>query len=47
MSRSVGDRYLCGSCGAKLVYEVECPCPADMPHVEICCGSQMELVSST
>ena len=41
MSRDKGDRYVCEECGAVLVYEVPCPCPAEMPHVEICCGKQM------
>lgn len=42
MSRQVGDRYACEKCGATLVYEKACPCPATMPHVEICCGEQMK-----
>jgi hypothetical protein len=42
MPRSQGDRYVCEKCGAKIVYEVACPCPGDMPHVEICCGQQMK-----
>jgi hypothetical protein len=44
MPRRVGDRYTCEKCGAMLVYEKECPCPPDMPHSEICCGTQMRLV---
>jgi hypothetical protein len=36
------DRYGCDQCGAELVYEKPCPCPPDMPHVEICCGQQMK-----
>jgi hypothetical protein len=42
MPRQVGDRYTCEKCGATLVYEKACPCPANMPHVEICCGEQMK-----
>jgi hypothetical protein len=42
MSRKAGDRYECEACGAVLVYEKPCPCAADMPHVEICCGKQMK-----
>lgn len=41
MSREVGDRYICDQCGARLVYERPCPCPAGDPHAEICCGVQM------
>jgi len=41
MSRNAGDRYTCEKCGATLVYEEPCPCPADMPHAETCCGQQM------
>jgi|GEM_PF-438218 len=44
MPRKVGDRYACKDCGAELVYEKACPCPEGMPHSEICCGKQMELV---
>ena len=40
MSREVGDRYHCESCGAELVYEKACPCE-NMAHSEICCGKQM------
>jgi hypothetical protein len=46
MPRNVGDRYVCEKCGAALVYEKGCPCPASMPHSEICCGQQMKLVSN-
>jgi hypothetical protein len=42
MPRSAGDRYQCANCGATLVYEAPCPCSADMPHQEICCGEQMQ-----
>lgn len=44
MPRKVGDCYVCKECGAQLVYEKACPCPEGMPHSEICCGKQMELV---
>jgi len=44
MTRNVGDRYVCEKCGATLVYEKECACPASMPHSEICCNVQMKLV---
>jgi hypothetical protein len=44
MSRDVGERYECESCGARLVYEQACPCPDSMPHSEICCGKQMKRV---
>lgn len=44
MSREAGDRFVCEKCGAALVYEKACPCPPDMPHVEICCGQQMKKV---
>lgn len=47
MSRQKDDRYKCESCGAVLVYEVECPCPAAMEHREICCGKQMTLVAGS
>ena len=46
MSRHVGDRYSCESCGAQLVYEKSCPCPEGKPHSEICCGKQMTAVKS-
>jgi hypothetical protein len=46
MARNVGDRYTCEKCGAVLVYEKACPCPASMPHSEICCGQQMKPVPS-
>ncbi len=40
--RNAGDRYECQDCGARLVYEKECPCPPEgMEHREICCGKQM------
>jgi hypothetical protein len=42
MPRAAGDRYACEKCGAVLVYEKGCPCPASMPHSEICCGEQMK-----
>jgi hypothetical protein len=42
MPRAAGDRYVCEKCGAELVYEKGCPCPAGMPHSEICCGEQMK-----
>ncbi|MCR4295611.1 MAG: hypothetical protein NUW21_08760 [Elusimicrobia bacterium] len=42
MPRKIGDRYVCEKCGAALVYEKACPCPASMPHSEICCGTQMK-----
>lgn len=45
MARSTGDRYVCTKCGATLVYEKPCPCPAGMPHSEICCGEQMKAVA--
>jgi hypothetical protein len=45
MTRNIGDRYSCESCGAQLVYEKGCPCPPSMPHSEICCGKQMKLLS--
>lgn len=41
MPRNAGDRYECQGCGARLVYEKECPCPEGMEHREICCGKQM------
>lgn len=44
MPRASGDRYRCEKCGAELVYTKPCPCPAGMPHVEICCGQQMKEV---
>lgn len=44
MSRKAGDRYVCDSCKAELVYEKGCPCPGNMPHQEICCGKQMTKV---
>jgi hypothetical protein len=44
MPRKAGDRYICEKCGAQLVYEKPCPCPASMPHSEICCGEQMKLL---
>jgi hypothetical protein len=44
MARNLGDRYRCDKCGAVLVYEKACPCPASMPHSEICCGQQMKPV---
>ncbi len=40
--RQVGERYVCESCGAELVYEKACPCPEGSPHSEICCGKQMQ-----
>jgi hypothetical protein len=45
MSREAGDRYRCDKCQAELVYEKGCPCPASMPHQEICCGEQMKKVN--
>lgn len=47
MARNVGDRYICGKCGAVLVYEKACPCPEGSahPHSEICCGQQMNAVT--
>ena len=47
MARTVGDRYVCEKCGAALVYEKGCPCPASVPHSEICCGEQMKAVTGT
>jgi hypothetical protein len=48
MARQVGARYVCEKCGAELVYEKACPCPeAHAAHSEICCGQQMNAVSST
>jgi hypothetical protein len=44
MTRSVGDRYRCESCGAQLVYEKACPCAEGMAHQEVCCGKQMKQV---
>ena len=46
MPRNAGDRYVCEKCGAQLVYEKACPCPAGMPHSEICCGVQMKQAES-
>jgi hypothetical protein len=46
MPRKAGDRFRCEKCGAQLVYEKPCPCPPDMPHVEICCGRQMTAVTT-
>jgi len=46
--RNVGDRYVCEKCGAALVYETACPCPAGThAHSEICCGQQMKAASKT
>ena len=42
MGRQVGERYVCESCGAELVYEKACPCADGSPHSEICCGKQMK-----
>jgi hypothetical protein len=42
MSRQIGERYHCPKCGAQLVYEKPCPCPAGSGHAEICCGEQMQ-----
>jgi hypothetical protein len=43
MPRNVGDRYVCEKCGATLVYEAACPCPAGKhDHAEMCCGQQMK-----
>jgi hypothetical protein len=44
MPRKTGDRFVCDKCGAALRYEKACPCPASMPHSEICCGVQMKAV---
>ena len=41
MSREVGEKYKCESCGAQLMYEKPCPCGDGMVHQEICCGEQM------
>jgi len=41
MSRKAGERYVCGKCGATLVYEKECPCSEGI-HSEVCCGQQMK-----
>jgi hypothetical protein len=46
MPRHVGDRYVCEKCGATLVYEKPCECPAGKhAHSELCCGEQMKAVS--
>jgi hypothetical protein len=45
MSRETGDHYRCEKCGAQLVYEKPCHCPAEMPHTEVCCGQQMKKVT--
>jgi hypothetical protein len=46
MPRNAGDRYDCEKCGAVLVYEKPCPCPAQGAHghSEICCGQQVKAV---
>jgi hypothetical protein len=45
MPRNAGDRYVCEKCGAELVYEKACPCPAEKHgHSEICCGQQMKAI---
>ncbi len=44
MTRKAGDRYVCEKCGATLVYEKGCPCPPNVPHLELCCGTQMKFV---
>jgi len=44
MSREIGDRYRCDSCGAELVYEKPCPCGDDMVHSEVCCEKPMTKV---
>jgi hypothetical protein len=41
MARNVGDRFVCRTCGAQIVYEKPCPCPEGKPHAEICCGVPM------
>lgn len=46
MPRDAGERYECTQCGAVLVYEKACPCPAEMEHREICCGKQMTQAQS-
>lgn len=47
VGRHVGDRYECQECGARLVYEKECPCPPEMEHNEICCEKPMVPVPAT
>lgn len=42
MARKVKERFKCESCGAQLIYEVECPCPGEEGHQELCCGKQMK-----
>jgi hypothetical protein len=46
MSRDVGEKYKCESCGAELVYQKACPCGDGMVHQEICCGKQMTKIES-
>jgi len=45
MSREVGDRYVCESCDAELVYTKACPCGDEQTNSEICCGKQMTKVA--
>lgn len=46
MSRSAGERYQCGECGATIVYEKACPCcKSATDHAETCCGKQMSKVT--
>lgn len=46
MSRKVGEKYQCESCGAQLLYQKPCPCQDGMVHQEICCGEQMTKLES-
>jgi hypothetical protein len=41
MGRNAGDRYVCGQCGATIVYEKDCPCCSEDGHAEVCCDKPM------
>lgn len=46
MAHPKGERLRCDSCGAEIVFVVECPCPEKVPrsHSDICCGKEMRIV---
>lgn len=48
MPHPAGERLRCESCGAEIVFTKACPCPESEPksHSDICCGQEMQLVSS-
>lgn len=45
MPHPVGERLVCDTCGAEVMFTKPCPCPEkEGHHSDVCCGKEMRSI---